>query len=795
LVFSGNANETNNITLTLQGDNIIEGDENFGVIITSINTSLPVDITDTATVTILEDDSCAAGANAPVIDTSVATVFCDTFNQDLDDYVLSAVPANAVLRWSLSNTNLENSTTHLSSSVVNSPDTYFGFFFDATNSCASPALQIDLTANTTPSPGTVSNAAACSIAGNGPSNIDLDDQLTGADAGVWSFVGGPGGSSITINGANRVNFVGQPDGNYIFRYTTTGAIAPCANQIQELTITVSECILPCDAGNTAPTLDTSQPVDFCDVIDADLDDYVTNTAPAGSELTWSTNPDPLQISAHRSSIINAPGTYYGFFFDEINNCASPTLAIPITINISPSIATSVGGTRCGEGTVVLTATSDQAGAILNWYDVPTGGAILGTGNTFVTPIIASTTSFFVEATSNGCTSSPRVEVVAIVNDQPSAGAVTNTTVCDSSVNGGTTTVDLDDTLNGQDPGNWIFISSTTGDTPVIDADNLVDFEGLQRGDYIFTYTTNTAASPCTNESIDLTITVIECDVDTDEDGLTDDEEMALGTDPNNPDTDGDGLTDGEEVLVIDDSSTDAVPENPSNPLDPCDPFLTIDCNPVPIDLLVEKIVDNDSPILGDNITFTITVSNLTPDRVIDITISDVLEAGFVYVSDIASVGTYDQITGLWSIDELVGDEVATLDITVTIVNSGILVNTAMLTGSLPLDNNIDNDIDEVSVTVIDGVGPCGNCGTICNIFSPNGDGANDFLILNCANLFSGNSLRIFDRYGNDVYEAAPYNNSWDGTFKNGNLPRGTYFYILDLGDGSEVSKGWIQIIR
>ena len=111
------------------------------------------------------------------------------------------------------------------------------------------------------------------------------------------------------------------------------------------------------------------------------------------------------------------------------------------------------------------------------------------------------------------------------------------------------------------------------------------------------------------------------------------------------------------------------------------------------------------------------------------------------------------------------------------------------------DNNIDNDIDEVSVTVIDGVGPCGNCGTICNIFSPNGDGTNDFLILNCANQFPGNSLRIFDRYGNDVYEAAPYNNSWDGTFNNGNLPRGTYFYILDLGDDSEVSKGWIQIIR
>lgn len=38
-------------------------------------------------------------------------------------------------------------------------------------------------------------------------------------------------------------------------------------------------------------------------------------------------------------------------------------------------------------------------------------------------------------------------------------------------------------------------------------------------------------------------------VDTDGDGLTDDEERELGTDPNNPDTDGDGLSDGDEVHV------------------------------------------------------------------------------------------------------------------------------------------------------------------------------------------------------------------------------------------------------
>ena len=60
LVFSGNANETNNVTLTPQPDAIIEGDENLVISMSNLsNTTLTVDISDTATVTILNDDSCA----------------------------------------------------------------------------------------------------------------------------------------------------------------------------------------------------------------------------------------------------------------------------------------------------------------------------------------------------------------------------------------------------------------------------------------------------------------------------------------------------------------------------------------------------------------------------------------------------------------------------------------------------------------------------------------------------------------------------------------------------------------
>jgi len=54
------------------------------------------------------------------------------------------------------------------------------------------------------------------------------------------------------------------------------------------------------------------------------------------------------------------------------------------------------------------------------------------------------------------------------------------------------------------------------------------------------------------------------DADSDDDGLSDGEEIDLGTDPNNPDTDGDGLLDGEEV----DGTENSFPSPATDPLDP-----------------------------------------------------------------------------------------------------------------------------------------------------------------------------------------------------------------------------------
>ena len=67
--------------------------------------------------------------------------------------------------------------------------------------------------------------------------------------------------------------------------------------------------------------------------------------------------------------------------------------------------------------------------------------------------------------------------------------------------------------------------------------------------------------------------------------------------------------------------------------------------------------------------------------------------------------------------------------------------------------------------------------------------------------YPDNTLRIFNRWGNMVYEMHDYDNSWNGTsnvsmLMNGNpLPDGTYYYVLDLGNGNEILTGYIVLRR
>ncbi len=86
-------------------------------------------------------------------------------------------------------------------------------------------------------------------------------------------------------------------------------------------------------------------------------------------------------------------------------------------------------------------------------------------------------------------------------------------------------------------------------------------------------------------------------------------------------------------------------------------------------------------------------------------------------------------------------------------------------------------------------------------FSPNTDGINDVFVIRGLENFPANKIEIYNRWGQKVFEASPYLNNWDGQSQTaisigGNqLPNGTYFYLLNLGNGSPIIKGTIYLLK
>ncbi len=83
-----------------------------------------------------------------------------------------------------------------------------------------------------------------------------------------------------------------------------------------------------------------------------------------------------------------------------------------------------------------------------------------------------------------------------------------------------------------------------------------------------------------------------------------------------------------------------------------------------------------------------------------------------------------------------------------------------------------------------------------DVITPNADGSNDTWIITGLENFPNNGVTVYNRWGDEVFSAQPYLNNWAGTHRDrGDLPDGTYYYILNLGDGSTPTAGFITLFR
>ncbi len=160
---------------------------------------------------------------------------------------------------------------------------------------------------------------------------------------------------------------------------------------------------------------------------------ITATVPSYVTVKWyanATGGSPIFTGAvFNTPVLNSTTTYYAEASRTADGCTQ-TQRTPVTVTVTPTPAAPVVAvptvTVCSGSPATFAATPVN-GVTFNWYANATGGTSLNTGNSFTTPALTQTTSYYVEATGAGaCGSSIRTKVTANVTSTPLVPLVSQT---------------------------------------------------------------------------------------------------------------------------------------------------------------------------------------------------------------------------------------------------------------------------------------------------------------------------------------------------------------------------------
>lgn len=169
------------------------------------------------------------------------------------------------------------------------------------------------------------------------------------------------------------------------------------------------------------------------------EDYTHITAPgvgiAGSWNDLKLNGDPNGNYQPKGYVVE-----YGGFPNE------PVLQISATTALfKANIISTTSDSICNEGVLSLNATS--SGNTVYWFDAPTGGNLLATGNVFTTPYLFSSTTYYASAYDANCTTAIRTAVEATIAQVETPIIDYNTTICEGSSATLTVTNNVGATIN------------------------------------------------------------------------------------------------------------------------------------------------------------------------------------------------------------------------------------------------------------------------------------------------------------------------------------------------------------
>ncbi|MBC5837202.1 Ig-like domain-containing protein [Flavobacterium muglaense] len=467
---------------------------------------------------------------------------------------------------------------------------------------------------------------------------------------------------------------------------------------------------------TIPRIESTIAGSVCNSGNVSLQATASNGAVYWYDSTTAASPI-FTGSSFTTPILNTTTTYY---VDATNNnCPStPRTAVVATVHTLPTITATSPGAICDSGTTTLGAVA-SAGSI-NWYDVPSGGTSLATGTSFTTPIISSTTTYFVDATANGCTTAARTAITATVNSAPTITATTPAARCDS----GTVTLSA---IASAGTINW-YEDSTTGTTlfsgntfttPTINATT--------------TYYAEAAVNNCSSARIAVTATTYPITTTTEEVVLCLGETIILDA----------GIANrtylwapgGETTQTITASTTGNYTVTIGAPaVASCDSKKEI------------KVIEHPKPIIN-NITVNenaITIALDNPQSYYEYSVNGI---------DFQSLNQFSYLPS------------------------------GQYTAFVRENNGCNLIMQDFTIF------------SISKFFTPNNDGYNDFWKIPEMVNYPNSKAQVYDRYGKFIIELNTLNFSWDGKLNGKNLPSDDYWYRLKLEDSKPELKGHFSLKR
>lgn len=317
--------------------------------------------------------------------------------------VLTATAPGGTYDWYNAATggNLLTTATSYTTPVLNSSTNYY--IQTTVAGCTSSRTQANVTVNPIPASPTAASVGIC------PGNTAT---LTAtAPGGTYQWYDAATAGNLLITAASFTTPVLNTSTTYYVQTTVAGCTS---NSRTAATVTIT----------SSPALPTAADAAICVGTTATL----TATSPGGT-YDWYAVPSggtSLFSGASFTTVsLNSSATYY-VSVTQSGCPSSGRSAVNVTVSPIPATPTVNGTTVCAGNTASLTATAP--GGTYDWYDAASGGTLLTSAANYTTPVLNSTTSYYIQTTIAGC-SSNRTQATVTVNPIPAAPTAAPATIC------------------------------------------------------------------------------------------------------------------------------------------------------------------------------------------------------------------------------------------------------------------------------------------------------------------------------------------------------------------------------